>query len=68
MAVLKINGKDTNFDYLPASLTDLLSALELNQATVVAEIDGRIIKRDDFARTTLSDGQKIELIKLVGGG
>ena len=48
--------------------SDLLNALNLNKATVVAEINGRIIKRDNFADTALTSGQAIELVRLVGGG
>ena len=35
---------------------------------VVAEIDGAIVKRKDFAATKIKPGQSIELIRLVGGG
>ena len=68
MAILKINGTDKNFDTLPATLTDLLVQMKIDAATVVAEIDGRIIKRSDFATEKIFEGQKIELIRLVGGG
>ncbi len=69
MAILKINGQLTEFaGGLPGSLAELLKNLKVDEATVVAEIDGDIISRSDFTTTILSDGQKIELIKLVGGG
>ena len=35
---------------------------------VVAEVDGRIVRREEFPRTPIQDGQQIELIKLMGGG
>lgn len=67
--VLKINGEDKEFaGALPATLKELLDALKVDQATVVAEIDGQIIRKDNFSGTKLTAGQKIELIKLVGGG
>ncbi|MFA5292568.1 MAG: sulfur carrier protein ThiS [Phycisphaerae bacterium] len=69
MAVLKINGEDKTFDgALPETLKALLEFLSVNEATVVAEVDGRIIARGNFQKTTLHDGQKIELIRFVGGG
>ena len=68
-AVLKINGTDRNFDEgLPATLSELLVKLDIDAATVVAEIDGQIIERKDFAQTALNEGQAIELIRFVGGG
>jgi sulfur carrier protein len=69
MNTLKINGEEKQFDGgLPATLSQLLAHLKLDEATVVAEIDGEIIERAKFAVTKLNAGQKIELIRFVGGG
>jgi sulfur carrier protein len=70
MSVLKINGNDKTFadDKMPATIADLLSSLGVDSATVVAEIDGQIIERANFSKTQLRDGQKIELVRFVGGG
>lgn len=69
MCTLKINGTERRFsDGIPRNLTELLEQLKINQATVVAEIDGQIIERQNFARTQISDGQTIELVRFVGGG
>jgi sulfur carrier protein len=46
----------------------LLSKLQIDAATVVAEIDGEIIERKNFAQTELKDQMGIELIRFVGGG
>jgi len=70
MSVLKINGKDKQFedDKTPATLADLLQHLKVDSATVVAELDGQIIERANFAATFLKDGQSIELVRFVPGG
>ncbi len=69
MEVLKINGIEKQFpDGLPKTLIELLKQLDINQATVVAEINGKIIAREDFSQTQLSSGQRIELVRFVGGG
>lgn len=69
MTALRINGEDKHFENsLPATLADLLDLMKVDAATVVAEIDGQIIKKDDFGSAKISAGQKIELIRLVGGG
>ena len=67
---LKINGKEHKFacGEIPGTLSALLDKLGIDQATVVAEIDGAIVERKDFAAKELTDGQKIELIRFVGGG
>lgn len=68
-AELKINGTVQTFDGgLPANLAELLTALQIDAATVVAEIDGTIIERKEFAGTALTEGAAIELIRFVGGG
>jgi len=68
--ILRINGVEREFPggALPATLSDLLNQLSICQATVVAEIDGRIVERKDFGMTRLAAGQAIELVRFVGGG
>jgi sulfur carrier protein len=69
MDVLKINGVDREFaGGIPSTVAELLDKLKVDEATVVAEIDGRIIERDRFAQTTLQAGQSIELVRFVPGG
>ena len=69
MEVLKINGVDKQFpDGVPATLVELLEQLEINKATIVAQINGQIIERKEFAETKLSSAQSIELLRFVGGG
>jgi sulfur carrier protein len=68
MTVLRINSQDRQFESLPATLKELLDIMSIDAATVVAEIDGQIIKKNDFNSAKLSAGQKIELIRIVGGG
>jgi sulfur carrier protein len=66
---LKINGVQKQFPAgIPQTLTELLKQLDINEATVAAEIDGKIIEKQNFARTQLSNGQVVELIRFAGGG
>ncbi len=70
METLKINGHEKEFpqNSFPATLTELLNQLNIDTATVVAEIDGQIIEREKFTQTKLTKGQNIELIRFVPGG
>jgi len=66
---LKINGQVRDFgDQLPPTLSELLKLLQIHQATVVAEVDGRIIPRTAFGQTELKENAVIELVRFVGGG
>ncbi|MBU0730605.1 MAG: sulfur carrier protein ThiS [Proteobacteria bacterium] len=49
-------------------LIDLIIQLELDPDTVVAELDGKILKRNDYDAITLNTGAVLELIRFVGGG
>jgi sulfur carrier protein len=47
---------------------DVLQSLNLDPAHVVVELNGDIVPREAFARTGLSPDDKLELVRLVGGG
>lgn len=68
--IIRINGSERQFtrDEWPASVAQLLDYLQIDQATVVAEIDGQIVQRKEFSNTSLAEGKSIELIRFVGGG
>ena len=70
MKSLKVNGVERQFapDQMPGTLLALLDALGVGTDAVVAEVDGRIVRRDEFPWTQVQDGQQIELIRLMGGG
>jgi len=70
MKSLKVNGVERQFvsDEMPGTLSALLSVLGVGTDVVVAEVDGRIVRREEFDQTELEDRQQIELIKLMGGG
>jgi len=69
MNFLKVNGVVKEFgDDFPQTLSDLLKTLNVNSSTVVAEVDGRIIHKNEFADICLRDGQTVELVRFVGGG
>lgn len=50
------------------TLVSFIRNMNLNPDTVVAECDGRIIKRDEYDTLVLSEGNVLELIRFVGGG
>ncbi len=70
MKSLQINGQIRQFppQEMPATLSDLLEKLGIGAVAVVAEVDGRIVRPEEFARTVVRDGQTIEFIKFMGGG
>ena len=35
---------------------------------IAVEVNGRIIKKDEYSSTQLNDGDKVEVVNFVGGG
>ncbi len=70
MKSLQINGQIRQFlpQEMPVTLSALLEKLGIGATTVVAEVDGRIVRPEEFAGTAVRDGQTIEFIKFMGGG
>jgi thiamine biosynthesis protein ThiS len=51
-----------------ADVAGLLGRLKLSGARVVVERNGEIVKRESFADTALREHDRIEIVRLVGGG
>lgn len=67
MITILCNGESRRLER-EMSVEELLAFLGLNPETVVAELDGRILSRPDYAVTKLTEGATLELIRFVGGG
>ncbi|MDR1520619.1 MAG: sulfur carrier protein ThiS [Planctomycetota bacterium] len=67
---LRINGEIREFapDAFPDNLAVLVESLGLEPALVVVELNGEIVKRDSYAARIFSDGDNVEIVRLVGGG
>lgn len=70
MESLRVNGVERQFasDRMPMTLAALVRDLNLDEAALVAEVDGTIVPAAQFAQTAITPGQSIELIKFMGGG
>ena len=64
---LVINGKRVELDQ-PTPLLSYLEMLGVNPRAVAVEHNGEIIERSTFASTTLREGDKVEIVRMVGGG
>jgi sulfur carrier protein len=64
---LTINGENRAFDGL-VDVADLVAALGLDARKVAVERNLEIVPRSTYARTALSDGDRIEIVHFIGGG
>jgi sulfur carrier protein len=50
------------------SLAGLIDGLKLDPKVLVVELNGKIVARDEYSTRILEAGDKLELVRLVGGG
>ncbi len=68
MAVkLIVNGKEMTFEDV-SNIKELLEKLVPEGQKVAVAKNGTVIPKDKHSETTLSDGDKIEIVRMVGGG
>lgn len=67
MIKLQINGKPVELEQ-PLPLVLYIEQLGVNPRTVAVELNGEIIERSHFAATVLNDGDRVEIVRMVGGG
>ena len=62
-----INGESRQLD-APLSVAGVLRQLGMEPLRVAVERNRALVRRRDFDRTTLADGDNLEIVTLVGGG
>ena len=68
MITLTINGKERELAE-PQPLLAFLQELQINPEGIAVEYNGQIIRpRERFAEVTLQAGDRVEIVKMVGGG
>ncbi len=51
-----------------SSVADFIKTLGFDLETVVVELNGNIVKPEEYHSVKLSEGCELELIRFVGGG
>jgi len=67
MITLQVNGKQVELES-PTPLVLYIEKLGVNPRTVAVEHNGEIIQRDRFASVVLQEGDRVEIVRMVGGG
>lgn len=67
MITLQVNGKTVELDRA-TPLLGYLQKLGLDPRAVAVELNGQILERSAYERTTLQDGDRVEIVRMVGGG
>jgi thiamine biosynthesis protein ThiS len=64
---INLNGNRTDIAE-GSGIGDLIKALGLETDRVAVELNKRIVRRVDWGSTTISEGDKVEIVHFVGGG
>lgn len=64
---ITLNGQDKELNDA-LSLTQLIDHVSVNNKRVIAEINGEIVKKEQWAETIIHNGDNVELVTFVGGG
>ena len=67
MIALQVNGKQVELEG-PIPLVLYIEQLGVNPRTVAVEHNGEIIPRTAFATVVLKEGDRVEIVRMVGGG
>lgn len=62
-----INGAEKELES-NITVSALLVSLGLKKGMTVVELNGEIIARDDFDSRSINHGDKVEIVRFVGGG
>jgi len=68
MVTLYINGENMTVPATIQTISELIDHLELKSPFVIVEHNQVILKNDQHENTTISSGDKVELVQFVGGG
>lgn len=64
---IRINGNTREFDE-NLSVAQLIAHLRVSTRGLIVEINGSVIGLNTYDNTVLSDGDRVEFIRFVGGG
>ncbi len=64
---IKINGEAREIE--PGmSIAKLIQSLELDPRKVAIEYNGEMIEENEFGARALNEGDRLEIVRFVGGG
>ena len=65
---IQINGEQREFRRSSLSLSELLDTLSLPPQRIAVELNKTMVPRSLWEKTTLKDGDQVEIVHFVGGG
>lgn len=63
---LKLNGKE--YDVKGVTVEELLEKFSYMNKRIAVEVNGKIVKKDDYKKVLIKEEDTIEVVSFVGGG
>jgi len=67
MISLEVNGKHVELEG-PTPLLAYIDQLGVNPRSIAVEHNGEILERAAYSSITLREGDRVEIVRMVGGG
>ncbi|MHB8379646.1 MAG: sulfur carrier protein ThiS [Acidimicrobiales bacterium] len=64
--MIHVNGRDVSF--LSETVDDLLTRLDVERRGIAVALDGEIVRRSDWSRTSVPDKSSVEIVTAAAGG
>ena len=65
---VQLNGERCEFVQQELLLSELIQELSLVPQRIAVEVNKQIVRRDEWERTAIKEGDQIEIVHFVGGG
>jgi thiamine biosynthesis protein ThiS len=63
-----LNNTKTNLDAEELSISDLLVVKKFTFKLLIVKVNNVLVKRDEYSKTLIHDGDKVDVIHLISGG
>jgi len=67
VAKIQLNGDPYEIND-GTNLSELLNKLEIQKNKVAIEVNGEIVEKNKYPNLILNKGDKVEIVKFIGGG
>ncbi|MBK8871510.1 MAG: sulfur carrier protein ThiS [Elusimicrobia bacterium] len=64
---ITVNGETKTLES-GLTLAQLVTQMGLTTGRLASEVNGDVVRRADYATRVLADGDRIEIVQMIGGG
>ncbi|HMO16518.1 MAG TPA: sulfur carrier protein ThiS [Oligoflexia bacterium] len=65
---LVVNGDEINHQSSAPSVFTLIDSLGFSEKKIIVELNKEVVPRAEFSKTSLKNGDSIEIVQFIGGG